>query len=119
MPWPPPGTAAIEVDDFYDDLAAQGYNYGRHSKVCNGYGVTTPPDVIYAEVELPEDTTSTATASTRPIRRRFTPPTRPDPTPTNDTDDTNTADTVTRCGCPTPLPASVCTPPTPPDCGYG
>ncbi|EUA93964.1 type I polyketide synthase PikAII domain protein [Mycobacterium ulcerans str. Harvey] len=28
MPWPPPGTAAIEVDDFYDDLAAQGYNYG-------------------------------------------------------------------------------------------
>ncbi|MEK1144270.1 acyltransferase domain-containing protein, partial [Mycobacterium ulcerans] len=95
VPWPPPGTAAIEVDDFYDDLAAQGYNYGpTFQGVQRIWRDHATPDVIYAEVELPEDTDidgygihpALFDAALHPLLALTQPP-------TNDTDDTNTADT--------------------------
>ncbi|EUA93971.1 putative type I modular polyketide synthase, partial [Mycobacterium ulcerans str. Harvey] len=138
VPWPPPGTAAIEVDDFYDDLAAQGYNYGpTFQGVQRIWRDHATPDVIYAKLNYPRH---------RHRRLRHPPPystplytpTRPDPTPTNDTDDTNTADTGDQVRLPTlyrislhathatrlrvrltrtaPMP-SPCTPVTPPEPG--
>ncbi|EUA85306.1 type I polyketide synthase loading module domain protein [Mycobacterium ulcerans str. Harvey] len=59
------GTAAIEVDDFYDDLAAQGYNYGPTFQGVQRICVTTPhPMSSTPKLNYPKTPTSTATAST-------------------------------------------------------
>ncbi|UZK92725.1 hypothetical protein OIO89_01105 (plasmid) [Mycobacterium ulcerans] len=65
VPWPPPGTAAIEVDDFYDDQLHRLQL--RPNIPGNGYGVTTPhPMSSTPKLNYPKTPTSTATASTPP-----------------------------------------------------
>ncbi|MEV4846031.1 SDR family NAD(P)-dependent oxidoreductase [Micromonospora matsumotoense] len=51
--WPPPGAVPVPVDGFYDDLVAQGYEYGP---VFQGVqAVWRAGEAVYAEVSLPSD----------------------------------------------------------------
>ncbi|MEV0944253.1 SDR family NAD(P)-dependent oxidoreductase [Micromonospora wenchangensis] len=51
--WPPPGAVSVPVDGFYDDLVAQGYEYGP---VFQGVqAVWRAGETVYAEVSLPAD----------------------------------------------------------------
>ncbi|WP_407937972.1 SDR family NAD(P)-dependent oxidoreductase [Micromonospora rifamycinica] len=51
--WPPPGAVPVPVAGLYDDLVAQGYEYGP---VFQGVQAAwRVGDVVYAEVALPEE----------------------------------------------------------------
>ena len=55
--WPPAGAVAIDVDTFYEELAAQGYDYGpTFQGVRRLWRDHSASEVVYAEVELPDDT---------------------------------------------------------------
>ncbi|MEV7008659.1 type I polyketide synthase [Streptosporangium sp. NPDC051022] len=52
--WPPQGARSVDVDGFYDDLAARGYAYGPAFRGLRA--VWRRGDEIFAEVALPEGT---------------------------------------------------------------
>ena len=52
-PWPPTDAAAIAIEDFYEQLADRGYQYGPGFQGLQA--VWQDGDDIYAEVELPDD----------------------------------------------------------------
>ena len=55
--WPPANAVAMDVDTFYDKLATQGYHYGpTFQGVRRFWRDHCAPEVIYADVELPNDT---------------------------------------------------------------
>ncbi|WP_456302580.1 type I polyketide synthase, partial [Streptomyces tendae] len=58
--WPPQDASAVEVGDFYDDLADRGYEYGP---VFQGLRrAWRRGDEVFAEVAPPEEATNTADA---------------------------------------------------------
>ncbi|MFF4918085.1 SDR family NAD(P)-dependent oxidoreductase [Streptomyces tendae] len=58
--WPPQGASAVEVGDFYDDLADRGYEYGP---VFQGlHRAWRRGDEVFAEVALPEEAANTVDA---------------------------------------------------------
>ncbi|WP_345006191.1 SDR family NAD(P)-dependent oxidoreductase, partial [Streptosporangium album] len=50
--WPPRGARSVDVGDFYEDLAAQGYGYGPAFRGVRA--VWRDGDEVFAEVALPE-----------------------------------------------------------------
>nr|WP_232329590.1 type I polyketide synthase [Nocardia violaceofusca] len=57
--WPPAGAVAVDIDDVYDALGAQGYHYGPAFQALRSVWRATG-DVLYAEVALPETAGSDA-----------------------------------------------------------
>ncbi|MGV9899774.1 type I polyketide synthase, partial [Streptomyces tendae] len=58
--WPPQNASAVEVGDFYDDLADRGYEYGP---VFQGlHRAWRRGDEVFAEVALPEEAANTVDA---------------------------------------------------------
>ncbi|MZG14650.1 hypothetical protein GTY44_14300, partial [Streptomyces sp. SID5914] len=58
--WPPQDASAVEVGDFYDDLADRGYEYGP---VFQGlHRAWRRGDEVFAEVALPEEAANTVDA---------------------------------------------------------
>ncbi|MBT2897688.1 SDR family NAD(P)-dependent oxidoreductase [Streptomyces sp. McG3] len=51
--WPPPDATAVDVDELYDRLAAQGYDYGPAFRGLRA--VWQRGEEIFAEVALPEE----------------------------------------------------------------
>ncbi|WP_210743546.1 type I polyketide synthase [Nocardia cerradoensis] len=51
--WPPAGAVAVDIDDVYDALGAQGYHYGPAFQALRSVWRATG-DVLYAEVALPQ-----------------------------------------------------------------
>ncbi|MEV6612275.1 type I polyketide synthase, partial [Kutzneria sp. NPDC051319] len=56
--WPPAGAEPVEVDGFYDNLAAAGYDYGPSFQGLRA--VWRRGEEIFAEIELPDAVRATA-----------------------------------------------------------
>ncbi|MBO3682745.1 type I polyketide synthase, partial [Streptomyces sp. NEAU-YJ-81] len=56
--WPPPGVEPIALDDFYDDLAQAGYEYGPAFRGLKA--VWKRDGEVFAEAALPEEQTDVA-----------------------------------------------------------
>jgi mycoketide-CoA synthase len=52
--WPPANATALDIEGFYDDLVARGYEYGPTFQSVRA--VWRAGDDVYGEVELPENT---------------------------------------------------------------
>ncbi len=62
--WPSPDATAVDVDDMYDRLAEQGYDYGPAFRGLRG--AWRQGDVIFADVALPEEAPSAADFGAHP-----------------------------------------------------
>ncbi|MFJ8234096.1 beta-ketoacyl synthase N-terminal-like domain-containing protein, partial [Streptomyces sp. NPDC094448] len=56
--WPPAGTTAVDIDEFYPRLTALGYRFGPTFRGLRA--AWRDGDTVYAEVALPEDRTADA-----------------------------------------------------------